>query len=175
MKKYLFLILLLVFSSGCANTKFVAFGIDVKELSNAEPKDYGKLALGAGASFAAHIAGHFIAAELFDVDIHLDGLNEVIDYSKNPSDNDVQWMARGGFVFQLVLNTALVELVPDSYFTKGYTMLTSAELATYSFRHPDDGDFSLLDEAGGNGNSEYVLYGAWATYNFCRISFKEKK
>ncbi len=108
----------------------------------------GVVAVGAAASVATHIAGHYIAAEVFDVDIHLQGLNEVVDYSQNPSSNSLQWMARGGFVFQLAVNTVLVELANDSNFTKGFTALTCAELLTYDLRHSDDGDFNLLDENG---------------------------
>jgi hypothetical protein len=131
MLRYLTLILLTISFSGCAGMQFHAFGVDMNELKHAKPEDYGKLALGAASSFATHVAGHYIAAEVFNVDIHQDGLEERIDYSNNPSDSDVRWMARGGFVLQLAVNTALVELARDSYFTKGYTALTSAELATY--------------------------------------------
>lgn len=170
MKKLLLLVVSLFILGGCANTKFLVFGLDVKEMKG---KDFGMVAVGAAASVATHIAGHFIAAEVFDVDIHLQGLNEIVDYSKDPSSNSLQWMARGGFVFQLAVNTALVELANDSNFTKGFTALTSVELLTYNLRHPNDGDFSLLDENGANGDLEHGLFLAWSGYNFYRISFKE--
>ena len=172
MVRYFTLMLMIMFS-GCAGMQFHVCGIDMKKMHNAKAGDYGQIALGAAASFATHIAGHYIAAEVFDVDIHQDGLDEVIDYSNNPSQGDVQWMARGGFIFQLAINTALVELAGDSYFTKGYTALTSVELATYGLRHKNNGDFNLLDHAGGNGNLEYGLYGAWAAYNFYRVSVRK--
>ena len=175
MLRYFTLVLLVISFTGCAGMQFHVCGIDMKEMSNAEPEDYGKLALGAVSSFATHVAGHYLAAEVFDVDIHQDGFDEVIDYSNNPSDSNVRWMARGGFILQLAVNTALVELAGDSYFTKGYTALTSVELATYGLRHKDDGDFNLLDEAGGNGSLEYGLYGAWAAYNFYRVSVSKKE
>jgi hypothetical protein len=173
--RYFTLTLLVISFTGCAGMQFHVCGIDMQEMSNAEPEDYGKLALGAASSFATHVAGHYLAAEVFDVDIHQDGFDEVIDYSNNPSDSNVRWMARGGFILQLAVNTALVELAGDSYFTKGYTALTSVELATYGLRHKDDGDFNLLDEAGGNGSLEYGLYGAWAAYNFYRVSVSKKE
>lgn len=173
MIRYLTLILIAILLSGCAGMQFHVCGIDMEEMRNAKPGDYGQIALGAAASFATHVAGHYIAAEVFDVDIHQEGLNEVIDYSNNPSNSDVRWMARGGFVLQLAVNTALVELANDSYFTKGYTAFTSVELATYGLRHPDDGDFNLIDYAGGDGNLEYGLYGAWGAYNFYRISVRK--
>jgi len=174
MVRYFTLILLTISFFGCAGMQFHVCGIDVKEMRNAKPEDYGELALGVASSFATHVAGHYITAKMFDVNIHQDGLDEVIDYSNNPSDSDVRWMARGGFLLQLAVNTALVELAGDSYFTKGYTALTSVELATYGLRHKDDGDFNLIDEAGGDGSLEYALYGTWAAYNFYRISFKEE-
>ena len=173
MVRYLTLILLAISFFGCAGTQFRVCGIDLKEMRNAKPGDYGQVALGMAASFATHVAGHYLAAEVFDVDIHQDGLNGAIDYSNNPSQGDVRWVARGGFVLQLAVNTALGELANDSYFTKGFTALTSVELATYGLRHKYDGDFNLLDEAGGNGSLEYGLYGAWAAYNFYRVSVRK--
>ena len=176
MHRILLLILVTVLLSGCAGMKFNAFGIDVGEMRDtAKAGDYGKLALGIGASFTTHVVGHYLAAEVFDVDIEQEGLNEVIDYSNDPSQGDVQWVARGGFILQLAVNTALVELWGDSYFTKGYTAFTSVELLTYSLRHPDDGDFNLIDKSGGNGSLEYFLYSSWAAYNFCRISISKEE
>lgn len=171
MKKLPLILICIILLSGCANTRFLVCGLDVKEMKG---KDFGVAALGAVASVGTHIAGHFIAAEIFDVDIHLDGLNEVVDYSKNPSSNSLEWVARGGFVFQLAVNTALVEFANDSYFTKGFTAFTCAELLSYDFRHPNDGDFNLLDENGANGNLEHGLFLAWSGYNFYRISFKKE-
>lgn len=171
--RYLALVLIVSSLFGCAGMQFHAFGINVSEMRNAKPSDYGQTAAGAAISFVTHVAGHYIAAEVFDVDIHQDGLAEVIDYTNNPSQSDVRWMARGGFVLQLVVNTALVELVNDSYFTKGFTAFTSVELLTYKLRNADDGDFNLLDHAGGSGDLEYGLYSAWAAYNFYRVSVKK--
>lgn len=175
MYRLLLLILVTVILSGCASMKFNVCGIDIEKMKNAKAGDYGGLALGVAASFATHVAGHYLAAEAFGVDIYQDGLNEMVDYSNDPSEKDVQWMARGGFVLQLAVNTALVEIWGDSYFTKGYTAFTSIELLTYGLRHPDDGDFNLIDESGGNGSLEYFLYSSWAAYNFCRISISKEE
>jgi len=172
MKKLPLILICMFLLSGCfSHTKFLVCGIDIKEMKG---KDFGVAALGAVASVGTHIVGHYIAAEVFDVDIHLDGLNEIVDYSKDPNSNSLQWMARGGFIFQLAVNTALVELANDSYFTKGFTAVTCTELLTYDFRHPNEGDFNLIDENGANGNLEHGLYLLWSGYNFYRISFKEK-
>lgn len=171
MKRYFLILISIILLGGCSNTRFLICGLDVKQMKG---KDFGEAAFGAVASVGTHIAGHYIAAELFDVDIHLDGLSEVVDYSKDPSSNSLQWMARGGFIFQLGVNTLLVELANDSYFTKGFTAVTCAELLTYDFRHSDEGDFNLLDENGANGDLEHGLYLLWSGYNFYKISFKKK-
>ena len=159
--------------TGCAGYQVNVLGVNMNELRNIKAQDCGEVALGVAASFASHIVGHFIAAEVFDVDIHLEGLTEVVDYTKNPNQDSLRWMARGGFVFQLALNTMLVELVPDSYFTKGFTGFTCAELLTYDFRHPGEGDFYLIDENDGNGSLEHTLFLGWSAYNFARISVKK--
>jgi len=171
MKKLLLIIML--FSTGCAGYQVNVLGVNMNELRDVKAGDCGSVALGVFASFASHVAGHFIVAEFVDVDIHLDGLAEVVDYDQNPSQNGLKWMARGGFLFQHVLNTALVELAPDSYFTKGFTGFTCVELLTYTLRHPGSGDFELIDENDGNGSLEYALFLGWSAYNFTRISVKK--
>jgi hypothetical protein len=174
MFKRAFLIMLAaVLLSGCAGYKVSVLGVDVKALHSMEASDCGEVALGVVASVATHVAGHFIAAEIFDVDIHLEGLNEVVDYSTRPSQNSLQWMARGGFLFQLAVNTALVELAPDSYFTKGFTGFTTIELLTYHQRHPNSGDFALLTRNEADGDMEYNLFLTWAAYNALRLSITE--
>ena len=144
-------------------------GVDVSEIRNAKAGDYGKMALGAVASVATHIAGHYIAAEFFDVNLSQDGFIERIDYSTNPSASAIQWVGRGGFLFQLGINTLLVEYANESYFTKGYTGFTALELVTYPVRRPGYGDFNLIDRNGGDGDLEYYLYSTWAAYNLERL------
>ena len=138
--------------------KFYIMGVDVSELRDLQPKDCGAVLVGAAASMAAHVAGHYIAAELFDVEITQVGLRENLD---RPN----QWVYRGGFLFQLAVNTILVEL-DNSYFTKGFTTFTAVELATYPVRRPTSGDFHSLD----NGDLEYFLYSTWAAHNLWRMN-----
>ena len=166
-------ILLLLGLTSCASMNVNVLGVDVTKLHEVEAEDVGMAVLGAVASVGTHIAGHFIAAELFNVDIELVGLREHIDYSNNPSEQGLLWMARGGFVFQLAVNTALVHLAPDSYFTKGFTGFTSVELLTYDLRVSDGGDFNLIDRYGGEAVLERGLFMLWSGYNFYQLS-KEK-
>lgn len=163
------LLVCVIFLSGCSNTRFLICGVDVKKMKK---KDFGTAALGMIAAVGTHIIGHHIAAKLCDVDMHQHGLAEDIDYSNNPSSSDLRWASRGGFVFQLSINTFLTHLAKDSYFTKGFTGTTFAQLLTYKFRHPNDGDFDLIDENNGNGNLEYALFTTWSGYNFYKISIK---
>lgn len=163
--------LVAVLLSGCAGYKVSVLGVDVKALHSMEASDCGEVVLGVATSVVVHVAGHFIVAEIVGVDIHLDGLAEIVDYA--PDRDSLQWMARGGFLFQLVVNTALVELAPDSYFTKGFTGFTSIELLTYNMRNPNNGDFVLLDHNGADGDMEYKLFLTWAAYNALRLSITE--
>ena len=169
-KKLVLIITCIICFSGCASMKVNICGIDVNEMKG---KDFGVALVGAVASLATHVTGHYIAAEICDVDIHQDGFNEIIDYSNNPSSSDIRWMARGGFLFQHIINSALIKYANDSYFTKGFTAFTCTEVLTYGLIHTDDGDFNLIDEAGGSGDFEYAIFGLWSAYNFYKISVKK--
>lgn len=154
----LWILCLPVFCRAASPTwKFYIMGVDVSELRDASPGDYGKMALGAAASLATHIAGHYIAAEIFDVNITQVGFEEHFD---RPN----EWVSRGGFLFQLGINTLLVEC-DNSYFTKGFTAFTALELVTYPMRRPDHGDFYPLP----NGDLEHFLYSTWAAHNLWRL------
>ena len=106
-----------------------------------------------------HFAGHYITAELFDVKITQHGFQEHFD---RPN----EWASRGGFLFQLGMNTLLIE-ADRSYFTKGFTTFTAMELATYPVRRPNHGDFHSLE----NGDLEYYLYSTWAAHNLWRVNY----
>lgn len=161
---------------GCASTRFNVFGIDVNELKSAsDEKNMLKLVGGAAASFATHVAGHYLAGEMVGGEIDQQGLNEVMTNSGELSDSNMQWFARGGFVLQLGVNTILTsfEKTRNSYFTKGYTAATCFELWTYPFRWKDEGDFHTLGEYGGNDSSELYLYHAASAWNFYRVSVRD--
>ena len=81
-----------------------------------------------------------------------------------------------GFLFQLAINTALVEFTNDSYFTKGFTGATCLQLLIYDLHNTgENNDFNLIDENSGNGDLEHGLFILWSAYNFYRISFKGGK
>jgi hypothetical protein len=130
------LVLLMISSIGCANTRFVVFGVDV---TNMKGKDAGAMVAGGLTSVATHIAGHYIMAEMVGMEIRQEGFKELYEGDYNSSDE--RWVDRGGFLFQVAVNGVLIWVTEDSYFTKGYTATTVLELATYPIRHPDDGDF----------------------------------
>ena len=160
------LIILFCFTPAQAETpkwKFYLMGVDVSKFRDAIPGERVEMTLGGLASLGVHIAGHHIAGSLAGVNVTQVGLCEYFD-RKN------EWASRGGFLFQLGVNTLLVEF-NDSYFTKGFTTFTGCQLTTYPIRRPDYGDFHSLD----NGNLEYFLYSTWAAHNLWRSNHKPNK
>lgn len=173
MKRLLFLLLLLALVSGCAGTKFYFCGVDTDIVKDAEGKDW--LAVGAGVvtSVATHTAGHWLAGEIFDVDFDFKNNYTKEEVTSYDSDGDLRWFARGGFVLQHALGTALTsfETTRYSYFTKGYVASAAIGTWTYPLYHAgsDYHDFKLLDEADGNGDLEYGIYSAIALHNVLRV------
>ena len=171
MKKFLgTLMLAAILFSGCAGYKVSVLGVDVKALHSMNKKDCLEVIGGAVTSTAVHVAGHFLAAEIFGVDMELEDFREIAYTDDKIA---LQWIARGGFLLQLAVNTTLVELAPDSYFTKGFTGFTSLELFTYHSRWQNEGDFVLLDQQGADSDMEYKLFLAWQAYNVLRLSITE--
>ena len=138
--------------------KFYIMGVDVSEFRDAKPGERAQLLLGGLVSCGVHVGGHYVAAEMAGVNITQVGFTEYYDRPNS-------WVDRGGFLFQLGINTLLVEFMP-SYFTKGYTAFTAIELSTYPVRRVGYGDFHFLD----NGDLEYYLYSTWAAHNLWRVN-----
>ena len=150
--------------------KFYVMGVDVSEFRGATTNERAEMVLGGLFSLGVHITGHYIAAELFDVNLSQIGLSERINYSNNPSAQSLQWVGRGGFLFQIGINTLLSTYAEDSFFTKGFTGFTAIELSTYPCRRIKCGDFDLIDRNGGNGDLEYFLYSTLTSYNLWRLN-----
>jgi len=164
-------------SSGCSSTKVYVLGIDANQaISDMKSEDAGKIILGAVASVATHIAGHYIAAEMVGGDIDQQGIREVVINSGELSESDHRWIARGGFVAQTLVNMALTsfEATRKSYFTRGFTLATMLEIGTYPLRWQDEGDLHYLEEYGGNSEIEWGLYTGASLYNFYAIN-KDRK
>ena len=145
---------------GCANTKFVIFGVEVN-------KQNASLTLaGALTSIGTHVGGHYIAAGIFDVGIEQDGSHEILT---SDDQSDLRWTARGGFLLQSLVGTALVIVKPKSYFTKGFVSATFVELGTYSARNGDSGDFETIDLCGGDAQREFNIYVGLGLYNLIAL------
>lgn len=170
MKRLLLVALIGIMLSGCASTKVYIMGVDVKEAVKAE--DIVKMGLGAAASVAAHVAGHYIAGEFVGADIRQDFDREIITNPQDLTASDWRWFARGGFAFQALVNTALTsfEATRTSFFTRGFTLMTIAENFSYRLRRPDDGDVELINRFGGNGDMEFYLYSGMSLWNMYRIN-----
>ena len=60
------LIVCMMLMAGCANTNYYVLGVDVKAMTK---ENVGMTALGAVATMGAHFAGHYLAAEILDIEI----------------------------------------------------------------------------------------------------------
>jgi hypothetical protein len=172
MRKWL-VILSLLLLCGCGGTKFYFFGVDTDIVKEADGKDWLSVGAGVVTSVGTHVAGHWLAAEIFDVDFKFKDCytkEEVTDYD---SDSDLRWFARGGFALQHGLGLALTsfESTRYSYFTKGYVASSAIGTWTYPLYHygSDYHDFKLIDDAGGNGDLEYAIYSTVAMHNLLRV------
>jgi len=177
-RKYLLVLLLLLCS--CGGTKFYFFGVDADIFKEAQAKDWAHVTAGVVSSVAVHTAGHWAAAEIFDVDFEFRDYYTKEHVTEYDSDSDLRWFARGGFVLQHAVGTALTsfEATRYSWFTKGYVASAAVGTWTYPLYHygSDYHDFRLLDDAGGNGDLEYGIYSAIGLHNLLRVPWiKEER
>ena len=174
MKKWIWLaLMLLLVISGCASTKVYILGIDVDQvITDMKAEDVEMIIFGATASILTHMAGHYLVAELVKADIDQRGFREVITNPRNLNSSDHRWIARAGFVSQLVVNTMLTsfEATRESYFTRGYTLATMLEIGTYPLLWSDWGDLKHLEDYSGNEKAEWAFYTGMSLYNFYAIN-----
>jgi hypothetical protein len=178
LKKVLVLLLALL-TVGCAGTKVYLFGVDTDIITEAKGKDLAYVGAGIVTSVATHVAGHMIAAEVFDVDYEfvgtIPGTKEEISedcWNGGCSKSDLRWFARGGFLLQNGVATALTsfEGTRKSYFTLGYVTTTAMHTWTYPLVNDTDyHDFKMLDSHNGNGDLEYGIYSAISLHNMLRV------
>jgi hypothetical protein len=182
MRKYSLILLLLLCS--CGGTKFYFFGVDADVFKEAQAKDWVAVTAGVVTSVGAHVGGHWLAGEIFDVDFKFKDAYTKEDVSAECwdggcSNSDLRWFARGGFVLENGIGLVLTsfETTRYSYFTKGY--VASAAIGTWSYplRHHGSkyNDMKMLDEFGGNGDVEYGIYSTVALHNVLRIPWKKEK
>lgn len=180
--KRLLIALLLLSLAGCGGTKFYFLGVDADLFKEAKGKDWVKAGAGIVASAGTHVLGHYVAGEVFNVDFEFQDYytKEHITNYDECSETDLQWFARGGFVLQHAVGTALTsfEATRYSWFTKGYVASAAVGTWTYPLYHygSDYHDFRLLDDAGGNGDLEYGIYSAIGLHNLLRVPWiKEER
>lgn len=173
MKKLLLLVLCLLMM-GCAGTKFYFFGVDLDWVKKADKISCVEMVVGVGTSVGAHVLGHYLAGELFDVDFEYKDFYTKEEITSYRSDSDVRWFLRGGFIFQHGIGLALTsfETTRQSYFTRGY--VAAAALQTWCYPITADNtynDFKSLDKFGGNGDIEYGIYSLVAAHNVLRVKW----
>ena len=177
MKTLPVVLILILLSTGCANMNVNIMGIDPREMTT---RNAGEMVLGAVASFGVHLGAHYAASKILDIEVEQqDLITEYIPNIDKYDDSDIRWFARAGFLAQTGVNTILThwDLTEDSYFTKGYTGYTVLNIIEYPINHYNDneGDFNMIDANGGNGDLEYLFFLGITTYNFHRLTFKEKQ
>lgn len=183
--KRLLLLLPLLLLLGCASTgtKFYFFGVDTDIVSEAKGSDWAKVGAGVVTSLGAHIGGHWLAGEVFDIDYKFQDhyREEEIDYDcwsgETCSNSDLRWFARGGFVLQHAIGTALTsfEATRYSYFIKGFVATNAVHTWTYMHGNRSDyHDFKMLDHAGGNGDLEWGIYSAISLHNVLRTPWSRE-
>jgi len=171
-KKSVVAILSILFMTvSCSHAKFYVLGVDVEKVIKTEGIEM--MVLGAAASFITHLAGHYIAGELVGADIEQQGNREIVLNHSDVSTSDKRWFARGGFLTQTLVNTALVNLesTRKSKFTRGFTLGTVYQIGTYPLWLSSDewGDIDYLNNNDGEGTTEWSLYMGVAVYNCYKI------
>lgn len=173
MRKWL-VILSLLLLCGCGGTKFYFFGVDADIVKEADGKDWLSVGAGVVTSVGTHVAGHWLAAEIFDVEFEFRDMytKEHVTNWNEASENDLRWFARSGFVAQHAVGLALTsfETTRYSYFTKGFVATSAIETWTYPVVNGGDySDLKMLDDNGGNSDLEYGIYSAVALHNLLRV------
>ena len=166
-------LLCLLCATQCRWTKVYVLGIDANQaISDMATESAEEVLLGAIASVATHLAGHYIAAELVSGDLKQRGIREITLNPWELSASDYRWIARGGFVAQTLVNTVLTSCraTRDSYFTRGFTLGTMLEIGTYPVGWSSEGDLHYLEAYGGNPDLEWGLYTGLSLYNFYIIN-----
>lgn len=164
--------------ANCSTMKVNILGIDANQaVTDMKTKDTVEMVAGVIASFATHVAGHYIAAELVGGDLEQQGIDEVITNYQDLNNSDRAMLGRGGFLLQALVNTTLTsfEATRTTYFTRGYTLGTLTEILIYPLTSPPSsgsGDLWLIDKKD-NVELEWALFTAIGGYNFYRIN-KEK-
>lgn len=162
-KLVIILLIFLLPLAGCGtfSTKnWKVNGIPMEDFKTS-PKNYTKLAVGVGTSFAVHYLGHVTYLEANGIEWRQDGIEEIVE--DDISNSKKRWVGRSGFVSQLAVG-AVLKYGPWSddfktgYFVTGYHIGTAAEITTYPILHRDTGDLDFIDEGNGNQHLEYGIY-----------------
>lgn len=159
----------------CENgMQFYIMGINLQWLKNAKGGDVASMVAGAAAAVGAHVLGHYLAGQAFDVDFAFERSLTSERITGYHSDSDVRWFARGGFVLEHGIGLALTsfESGRKSSFTRGY--VGAAALETWGYNLMNRGsndDFRCISLFGGDGDLEHGIYSLIAAHNVLRLQW----
>jgi hypothetical protein len=136
-RKAVFLIILLVAAGTChageSDWRFKFFGIDVNDFKG---RSIFKIALGVGASFLAHEAGHFIAGYAVGHEVHMRHGAAWADDYENMSTTEKEIFHGGGFIAQVLVGTVITAIpaTRHSDFSLGFNAATASVVGGYAFK-----------------------------------------
>ena len=131
------LIILLVVAGNCrageSDWEFKLFGIDVNDFKG---RSIFKIALGVGASFLAHEAGHFIAGYALGHDVHMRHGAAWADDYEDMSRTQREIFHAGGFISQALVGTLLTVIPATRHIdvTLGFNATTASVVGGYAFK-----------------------------------------
>jgi uncharacterized protein YceK len=170
--KKLVIALLVVMLFGCGaiketvkNSDFYYFGVNTKMVKEA---NYWKVATGALASVAVHTAGHRIYAQINNMNLRQEGLEEWLAYGYSAKQS--RECAQAGLALQNGIGLILTSIpyTRKSDFTKGYVVSAWTETA---FSPLISNDLNSSNEHGGNRDWEYGINLFVATHNMLRVNW----
>lgn len=151
---------------------FYFFGIKLESFNDC---NWLKVAAGAATSILVHELGHALyleyAGKPWDFKASLSS-GFAVQTRAHLSDADRCHFGRAGFALQTFVGTLLTTFkkTKRSDFTKGWIGINTVQVYSYRFRnHADGNDFKVIDQGGGNGNMENVLFSAMSTYNLRQL------
>ena len=157
MKILSILVLFVALTTGCAGWTYN--GIEGEELrAQISKQEFVPFVGGIITSFVVHTVSHLIYYEYENFSWRIVGTREVI--SSDVSDSQKRWAGRVGWLGQLSIGKLLNILWEDSPFVTGYNIGTTVHLVTYPLINTEDGDIAYINEGGGNGNLEHIVYSA---------------
>jgi hypothetical protein len=158
---------ILLIATNAFAMEFYFFGVNTRLFKD---RNWFELAAGAATAMVVHEVAHIVAAELQGHDWHL-SLESTGPAVWFENGDNYFLDANAGFFAETIVGTTL-NLIPSTRgtdFAKGYNGSTFTRLLTYNLRWDSEsdvqGDFKMIDDNGGDGETSHFLYTGIAKLN----------